>query len=77
MGQEEIINLLEKAKTPLSRTQIAEMLKETPIKISLLIKRIFKDPHTEVKCIEINRLQAMKFYNCKRRMRLYFIDDKK
>lgn len=71
MGQQEVIEILQKAKKPLSRTEIAERLNETAIKISILIRRMLK--YGEVKCIEINRKQALKYYNCKRRMRIYYV----
>jgi len=66
-----VIDILKKADKPLSRTEIAELLGEQPTKISLLIKRMLK--YGEVKCIEINRQQALKHYKCKRRMRIYYL----
>lgn len=71
LGQFEVITILQKAKKPLSRIEIAEQLKEDAIKISHIIQRMLK--HNEVKCIEINRKQAQKHYNCKRRMRIYYV----
>lgn len=76
MGQSEIIQVLEKAKKPLSRKEIAialqeDALKIEAIKVSMLLKKMLK--YSEIKCIEIDRSQAIKHYNCKRRMRLYYV----
>lgn len=71
ISQTEVIEILEKADKPLSRTEIAEQLMEDVVKISHCLKRMLK--YDEIKCIEINRKQAMKLYGCKRRMRIYYI----
>jgi len=70
--QAEIIQLLKKVKQPLGRTEIAEKLNSTPIKISLAIKNLVK--YDEIKCVEINRLQAKQEFSSKRRMRLYYCE---
>ena len=75
MSQDDIIQCLKKSDKPLSRTEIALSLNEVPDKISKTLRRILKDPNSEVKVIEINRIQAMKIYKCKRRMRCYIIYD--
>lgn len=71
MAQQEIINILEKANKPLSRTEIAQELKMDKILISHSIMRLIKG--REIKVMEIDRHQAQEFYKCKRRMRLYYI----
>ena len=71
MAQQEVIELLEKNKEPLSRTEIANKLGMDKLRVSHSLQRLEKA--REVKVIEINRQQAMERYNCKRRMRLYYI----
>ena len=71
MAQEVIVNLLKKNKKPLSRSEIALQLNLDPIMVSHNIRKLLK--YYEVKCIEINRFQAMKEYGCRRRIRLYYI----
>jgi len=66
-----VIDILQKADKPLSRTEIARQLSEGMEKVSLQIKKMLK--YNEIKCIEINRIQALEFYGCKRRMRLYYL----
>lgn len=71
--QSEIIALLEKQKEPLGRTEIAIILKSTPVKVSVAIRQLLK--YKEVKCLEIDHYEAMKRFGCKRRVRLYYIDN--
>lgn len=71
-----MINILQKAKKPMSRTEITiilqeKILKQEAIKVSHLIQKMLK--HNEIKCMEINRKQAIKHYGCKRRMRIYYV----
>ena len=70
--QEKIIKLLEKKKEPLSRTEIANILKRTPISVSKTLRVLLK--HDEIKCIEIDRIVAYEKYKPKKRMRLYYYD---
>jgi hypothetical protein len=74
MGQEEVLDLLEKENKPLSRTQIAEILKIDICNCSRTIKNLLT--HNEIKAIEISRLEAkemLKDNKIKRRMRLYYV----
>lgn len=71
MGQEEVINVLEKFKKPMSASEIAKELNQAFTSVSHIIQRIIK-VH-EIKIVELNREQAMKRYKCKRRMRLYYV----
>lgn len=73
MGQREVLNLLEKSKEPLSISEISKKINEHPNKISKHLSQMLK--YSEVCFIEIDRLLAMEKYNCKRRMRLWFVDD--
>lgn len=70
MSQERILNVLEKQKEPLSRTEIAVLIKDDIFKTSKSIRKLLR--HNEIKCIEINRVEAFKRFKCKRRMRLYY-----
>ena len=69
MGQEEIVNLLEEKREPLTGREIAEMLEEPISKIFKILGVLVE--RKEIKSIELDRKLSMKFYKCKRRMRLY------
>ena len=71
MGQSEILKLLEKEPKPLSVGKIAEKLNDDQKKISKILSQLLKFKEVEYK--EIDRLEAMETYKCKRRMRLWFI----
>lgn len=71
MGQAEVIDLLEKIGEPLSRTEIASLLGENPLKISECIRKLLLIG--DIDSIEIDRKIAMKKYNSKRRLRIYKI----
>ena len=74
LGQIDVINVLEKADKPMSRTQIAKELDDSPITISNVIKVLLK--HEEIKCIELDRYQSAKLLNWKnpiRRTRFYYV----
>jgi len=71
MGQAEVIDILEKIGEPLSRTEIASLLGENPVKISECIRKLIHNG--DVDCIEIGRKEARKKYNSKRRLRIYKI----
>jgi hypothetical protein len=71
MAQDEVIELLEKVKIPLSRAEIADKLAMDKIRVSHALQRLFKA--REIKVIEIDRHQALEKYKSKRRMRLYYI----
>ena len=71
MGQQEIFELLEGRDEPLARREIAELLEITEISVSLIIRKLLK--HNDVDFIELDKNEAMRKFNCKRRMRLYFV----
>jgi transcriptional regulator of NAD metabolism len=71
MSQEKILEILEKNKKPMSRSEIAITLSASLSLISHNIARLIKAK--DIKIIEIDREQALKIYHCKRRMRLYYI----
>jgi len=71
VSQSEVIDVLQKANKPLSRTEIAMLLNQEATKISFLLKKLLRGG--DIKVVEINRKQAIKNYNCKRRMRIYYI----
>ncbi len=72
MSQSDIIDLLEKEDKPLSVGEISKLMNDNQKKISRYLKVMLK--YHEVDCIEIDRIEAMANYHCKRRMRLWFVD---
>jgi len=74
LGQDEIIRCLEKHKKPISRKQIAEEVMYDVIKVSHLIKKLLNK--NEIKCIELDRIQAgimLKLNRPFRRTRFYYL----
>jgi DNA-binding MarR family transcriptional regulator len=74
MGQAEIIECLEKHDKPISRKQIAEEIDYDVVKVSHLIKKLLNK--NEIKCIELNRIQAGKMLGLDRpfrRTRFYYV----
>lgn len=69
--QSEIIDYLKKVKTPKGVSEIAIALKQDKIKVSKALRQLLK--FHEVFAFEIDRLQAMDLYHCKRRMKLYYM----
>jgi len=72
MGQQEVIDILKKVGKPLSRSEIAKLLDWDPNKTSQVIARVIKDKFNPVKFKEVDRVQALKIYGCKRRLKIYF-----
>jgi len=72
MSQQDVIKILEKNKKPLAVIDIAKLINDDPYKVSKELARMLK--YSEVYFIEIDRFEAMKRYNCKRRMRLWFLN---
>ena len=73
MAQSEILELLEKAESPLSRKEISDILGINLSGISIALKKLLG--HHEIQAIEINRNEAKKIYKDKapcRRMNIYF-----
>lgn len=71
MAQQEVIKCLKKEKKAMSRTEIANNLKKSPIIVSKALNCLFENG--EVKAIEINSEQAIRLYGSKRKMRLYYV----
>lgn len=74
MGQQEIVECLEKHNEPISRKQIAEETCINIIQVSHLIKKLLS--HGEIKCIELDRIQAGKMLGLDRpfrRTRFYYV----
>lgn len=74
MSQEQILDLLEIEKRPLSRGEISEKLNEDGCKISHHINKLIK--HNEICFFEIDRFKAKKLFGAKapsRRIRLYYL----
>lgn len=72
LGQREVINLLKKYDKPLSVGEIARILNDNQKKISKDINKMIQ--YKEILFIEIDKQTALEKYNCKHRMRLYFVD---
>lgn len=72
MGQQEIIEVLEKSKVPLSLKEICDQLGEScERKVSMRLKTLID--YNEVKVIQLHKDLAMKFYKSKRGLRLYYL----
>lgn len=74
MGQDEVIDFLEKSEKPVCRRQIAEALKESPIKISHIVQRLIQT--NQIKCVEFDRRQTAKALGLDRplrRTRFYYL----
>lgn len=72
MGQQEIIDVLEKEKIPMAGREIAELVGQSwQGKVSILLKKLLDN--NEIKCIQLDRQQAYKYFKSKRVLRLYYI----
>lgn len=71
MGQAEVYQVLEDSKVPLSSKEISEVLNEPEDKVLKYLHVMVR--YKEVDFIELNKDLAMKFYKCKRRMRLFYV----
>lgn len=74
MGQFEILECLKKHDKPISRKQIAKETDYDVIKVSHLIKKLLNKK--EVKCIELDRIQAGELLGLGRpfrRTRFYYV----
>lgn len=76
--QQEIIELLEKHRKPLTLTEITISLNPNPnntfkINVSRALKKLLY--YNEIKCIEVDRILALRLTDSKkpRRMKLYFV----
>jgi len=67
-----VIEILEKQNKPLSVGEIAILLNDNQKKISKDLNKLLQ--YKEVLFIEIDKFVALEKYNCKHRMRLYFVD---
>jgi len=66
-----VIKVLEKSDKPLSVGEISRILNDSQKKISKDINKMLQ--YKEIEAIEIDKDTALIKYNCKHRMRLYFI----
>lgn len=71
MSQEDIIKFLKNKKIPLSVDEISKHMDTNKSRVFVLIKILVQ--HKEIKFMEINREVALKLYNSKRRMKLYYV----
>jgi len=70
IGQEELIEILEKLVKPASRGEIAKIGGKNPIWVSHMLCKLIQ--HDEVQCIEIDSEESAKF-GCRRKIRLYYL----
>ena len=75
IGQEEIAKVLIKADKPLARVEIAKQVGDSPNKVSKYICKMIK--RGEIDYIDLDRIEALRLYNSKRRLRLFFWSSKK
>lgn len=72
MGQAEIIEILKKLESPISGRKIAEILNQSwQGVVSTTLKKLLDKG--EIKCIELDGIKAKKYFNSKRKLRLYYI----
>lgn len=72
MGQQDIFDILKKSDKALSGSEIASQIDINPKLVFVQLTKLLI--RGEIKCIEINSDEALVKYNCKRRMRLYFLE---
>lgn len=78
MGQQEILEILKKSNVPLTVKEIAERIRVkynySSFDINAIGKTIKKlEKYSEVQSISIPRQVALKFYGCKRSMKMYYV----
>lgn len=71
MSQADIIQVLEKERTVLSISEIADRLNIPTRFASMTVKQLLK--YGEINYIEIDRRVALRFFKTKRRMKLYYL----
>lgn len=72
MGGQEIIEVLERAKKPLTRTEIAKRINKRLDYTSGKLAKLLKS--NEIKCLELPREEAKKIVpGINRRMRMYYV----
>lgn len=71
MSQQEILTVLEKSKVPLTAREISEKLGKLEVHVCADLRSLLK--FNEVKVMELNKELSMKFYKCKRRLRLFHV----
>lgn len=75
MGESEVIQVLEQDSFPLSLNEICLKLGDNSnnkkYQVNKIISKLIK--HQEIRYIELDRMLARKFLNCKRGIRLYYV----
>lgn len=71
MSQSDILIILEKSSIPLSSREIADLLEDNHVKVCRMLK--IMERYKEVESIDLNRMLAYKFYNSKRRLKLFYV----
>lgn len=73
MSQQQILDLLQKKKEPLSRSQIAEQLNQDPIKVSHLLCKLIDTNEISFKEFDRHKASEMNNVTVYRRTRFYFV----
>lgn len=75
MGESEVIKIIEEENFPLSLNEICLKLGDNSnnkkYQVNKIICKLVK--HGEIRYIELDRLLARKFLNCKKGIRLYYV----
>lgn len=71
MGQAEVFDVLKNSNVPLSSREIASILNTEEFKVTKILNVLIR--FNEVETMDLNKELSMKFYKCKRRMRLYYV----
>lgn len=69
MSQEEVLQVLKDSSDVLALAEICAKLNEPPQKVSMQLSKLVK--HGEVEEIILHRALALKFYKCKKPIRLF------
>ena len=73
MGQEEVIEVLQRSEKPLAFCDLVTLTEMSERALRKCLQILVKVG--EVQTVEIDRTIAIVKYNCRRRMRLYFIHE--
>ena len=71
MGQQEVLDCLEKADKPLSSKEISLRIKSNNKALFVHLRKLIDS--SDICCKEIDRIEARKKYGVKHKMNLYFV----
>ena len=70
VGQGEVLEVIEKSNVPLTAREIAISMNSTDIKVCMHLRNLLR--HNDVMCVELDRHLSLKFFNSKKKTRLYY-----